>query len=176
MGYSEYTEGIFDGDNLEYSDEVGGNIGIFEESDYNYFFSSNSICSYLCDYETAKSTDLLKYKGAQVVVCYKRYAVIENGKITFINQFFDNDLKEVNKGFYVFTEKMRVRHDVCVTEYSDGRVEKKDRYIKYNTVSDKCDDVMKALDIAKSYSLEHNTRCVVAMAVFGYDRYMDFYI
>lgn len=49
-----------------------------------------------------------------------------------------------------------------------------DRYIKYNTVSDKCDDVMKALDIAKAYSLEHNTRCVVAMAVFGYDRYMDF--
>ena len=34
----------------------------------------------------------------------------------------------------------------------------------------------KALDIAKAYSLEHNTRCVVAMAVFGYDRYMDFYI
>ena len=51
-----------------------------------------------------------------------------------------------------------------------------DRYIKYNTVSDNCDDVMKALDIAKAYSLEHNTRCVVAMAVFGYDRYMDFYI
>lgn len=39
MSYSEYTEGIFDGDNLEYSDEIGGNIGIFEESDYNYFFS-----------------------------------------------------------------------------------------------------------------------------------------
>ena len=123
MSYSEYTEGIFDGDNLEYSDEVGGNIGIFEKSDYNYFFSSSSICSYLCDYETAKNTDLVKYKGAQVVVCYKRYAVIENGRITFINQFFDNDLKEVNKGFYVFTEKMRVRPDVCVTESSDGRVE-----------------------------------------------------
>lgn len=30
MSYSEYTEGIFDGDNLEYSDEIGGNIGIFE--------------------------------------------------------------------------------------------------------------------------------------------------
>lgn len=176
MSYSEYTEGIFDGDKLEYSDEIGGNIGIFEESDYNYFFSSNSICSYLCDYETAKNTDLLKYKGAQVVVCYKRYSVIENGKITFINQNFDNDLKEVNKGFYVFTEKMRVRHDVCVTEYSDGREEKKDRYIKYNIVSDKCNDVMKTLDIAKNYSLEHNTRCVVAMAVFGYDRYMDSYI
>ena len=146
MSYSEYTEGIFDGDNLEYSDEIGGNIGIFEKSDYNYFFSSSSICSYLCDYETAKNTDLVKYKGAQVVVCYKRYAVIENGKISFINEDFGNDLKEVNKGFYVFTEKMRVRHDVCVTEYSDGRVEKMDRYIKYNTVSDKCDDVMKALD------------------------------
>lgn len=37
MSYSEYTEGIFDGDNLEYSDEIGGNIGIFEKSDYNYF-------------------------------------------------------------------------------------------------------------------------------------------
>lgn len=35
---------------------------------------------------------------------------------------------------------------------------------------------MKTLDIAKKYSLEHNTRCVVAMAVFGYDRYMDSYI
>ena len=34
MSYSEYTEGIFDGDNLEYSDEIGGNIGIFEKSDY----------------------------------------------------------------------------------------------------------------------------------------------
>lgn len=172
MSYSEYTEKIFDGDNLEYSDEIGGNIGIFEKSDYNYFFSSNSICSYLCDYETAKNTDLLNYKGAQVVVCYKRYAVIENGRITFMNEAFGNDLKEINKGFYVFTEKMRVRHDVCVTKYSDGRVEKKDRYIKYNTASDKCYDVMKALDIAKTYSLEHNTRCVVAMALFGYDRYM----
>lgn len=39
MSYSEYTEGIFDGDNLEYSDEIGGNIGIFEKSDFNYFFS-----------------------------------------------------------------------------------------------------------------------------------------
>lgn len=57
-------------------------------------------------------------------------------------------------------------------EYSDGRVEKKDRYIKYNIVSDKCDDVMKALDIAKTYSLEYNTRCVVASDIFGYDRYM----
>ena len=188
MSYSEYTEGIFDGDNLEYSDEIGGNIGIFEESDYNYFFSSSSICSYLCDYETAKNTDLVKYKGAQVVICYKRYAVIENGRITFINQFFDNDLKEVNKGFYVFTEKTRpgsLRNGFpvhiftdrrCLPCRSDGRVEKMDRYIKYNTVSDECDDVMKALDIAKAYSLEHNTRCVVAMAVFGYDRYMDFYI
>lgn len=37
MSYSEYTEKIFDGDNLEYSDEIGGNIGIFEEADYNYF-------------------------------------------------------------------------------------------------------------------------------------------
>lgn len=172
MSYSEYTEEIFDGDNLEYSDEIGENIGIFEESNYNYFFSSDSICSYLCSCETAKNVDLLKYKGAQVVVCYKRYAVIENGRISFINQDFDNDFKEINKGFYIFTEKLRVRRDVCVTKCSDGRVEKKSRYIKYNIVSNKCDDVMKALDIAKTYSLEHNTRCVVAAAVFGYDRYM----
>lgn len=105
----------------------------------------------------------------------KDMRLLKMEKFLLINEDFGNDLKEVNKGFYVFTEK-RVRHDVCVTEYSDGRVEKMDRYIKYNTVSDKCDDVMKALDIAKAYSLEHNTRCVVAMAVFGYDRYMDFYI
>ena len=40
MSYSEYTEGIFDGDNLEYSDEIGGNIGIFEKSDYNEIYCS----------------------------------------------------------------------------------------------------------------------------------------
>ena len=56
------------------------------------------------------------------------------------------------------------------------RLLKMEKFLLLMKISDKCDDVMKALDIAKAYSLEHNTRCVVAMAVFGYDRYMDFYI
>lgn len=67
----------------------------------------------MCDYETAKSTDLLKYKGAQVVVCYKRYAVIENGKISFINEDFGNDLKEVNKGFYVLPKNESKTRCLC---------------------------------------------------------------
>lgn len=173
MSYYEYTKEIIDGDKLEYSYEIDGNIGIFEPSDYNYFFSSGSKCSYLCSYETAKGTDLLKYKGAQVVVCCKRYAVIDNGEISFINKDFYNDCKETNKKFVVFTEKMRVRCDVCVTTYSDGKVKEMNRYIKYNTVPfDKYNDVMKALDIAKAYSLEHNTRCAVAAITFGFDRYL----
>lgn len=171
MSYHEYTKEIIDGDKLEYSDEIGGNIGIFEASDYNYFFSSGSECSYLCSYETAKSIDLVKYKGAQVVVCCKRYAVIENGEVSFINKDFCNDCKETNERFDIFIEKLRVRCDACVTTYSDGRVEETNRYIKYNTVSSD-NDIMRVLDIAKAYSLEHNTRCVVAAIIFGYDRYV----
>lgn len=175
MSYREYTKECIDGDNLEYSNEVDGNIGIFEPSDYNYFFSSGSKCSYLCSYETAKNVDLLKYKGAQVVVCCKRYAVIDKGEISFINQDFYNDSKEANNKFDVFIEKIRIRCDVLVSTFSYGKIKEENRYIEYNTVScDQYDDVMKALDIAKAYSLEHNTRCVVAAIIFGYDRYMGF--
>ncbi len=72
-------------------------IEIFDVSEKNYFFKGIDF-SYLCSYDETKKIDVRTAFSGNVLVLYKRYAVVKNGNIVYKNEkFLDN---HIAKGRY----------------------------------------------------------------------------
>lgn len=81
---------------------------IFSESDRNYFFKGD-LFSYLCTFEQAKCVDQRSAFSGNVLVLYKRYAVIKNGRILRKNEaFYDGHIpngRYGENGFVIISDK-----------------------------------------------------------------------
>ncbi len=72
---------------MQYYDYPSDKIGIFENSNKNYFFSGKDF-SYLCSYEEIRRVDMRTAFSGFVLVVYKRYAIVQNGSVIYKNENF----------------------------------------------------------------------------------------
>ncbi len=83
-------------------------IDLFEISDKNYFFASQSF-SYLCSYDEYDKVDPnSSFKDAYVLSVLKRYCVVRDGKIIFFNDNFNDGHSPFycqKEGFQIITNK-----------------------------------------------------------------------
>lgn len=75
---------------MEYYEFPDKKVGIFQPNERNYFIEAGKF-SYLCTYEEMMRIDRYRdFQGAFVMVIYKRYALIEAGRITWKNDTFND--------------------------------------------------------------------------------------
>ena len=72
-----------------YYDYPEEKIDIFEESDKNYFIKGTDF-TYLCTYDEVKAVNMRNAFTGFVLVVYKRYAVVKQGEICFLNENFSD--------------------------------------------------------------------------------------
>ncbi|MBQ8019928.1 MAG: hypothetical protein IJ263_05960 [Paludibacteraceae bacterium] len=93
---------------LTYYNYPSSKIDLFEMSDKNYFFASQSF-SYLCSYDEYDRVDPnSSFKDAYVLSVLKRYCVVRNGKIIFFNDNFNDGHSPFycqKEGFQIITNK-----------------------------------------------------------------------
>ena len=93
---------------LTYYNYPSSKIDLFEISDKNYFFASQSF-SYLCSYDEYDRVDPnSSFKDAYVLSVLKRYCVVRNGKIIFFNDNFNDGHSPFycqKEGFQIITNK-----------------------------------------------------------------------
>lgn len=143
-------------------------VGIFEPSDNNYFFLDSRLCSYLCSYKQVFEADRFRIPGAQVVVTYKRAAVVDSGKVVYKNENFSDGhicetmrFKDIN--FVIISEKI-----IHYSEhwYHDSHlITSMGSSVLYKTKED-------AINEAVELSLRNKGRYVVAQWFAECDRYM----
>ena len=73
---------------MKYYDYPDTKIDLFQPSDKNYFFEASGF-SYLCSFEDVQKVNMQNaFNDAYVLVVYKRYALIKNGRMFFQNKMF----------------------------------------------------------------------------------------
>lgn len=149
---------------------------IFEPSENNYFFCSTK-SSYLCSYDQVLKANRFTVPGSQVLVTYKRKAVIAAGKVVFENKSFTDghtceSMMYKDLSFVIISEKTNQYFVHSWNKYMNSYVirdcEEYNQALHpriYKTSED-------AIDAAVKLSLTDKGRYVVAQWFAECDRYM----
>lgn len=105
---------------LTYYNYPSSKIDLFEMSDKNYFFASQSF-SYLCSYDEYDKVDPnSSFKDAYVLSVLKRYCVVRDGKIIFFNDNFSDGHTPFycqKEGFQIITNKVEMDNGNSAWDY-----------------------------------------------------------
>ncbi len=108
---------------LTYYNYPSSKIDLFEISDKNYFFASQSF-SYLCSYDEYDKVDPnSSFKDAYVLSVLKRYCVVRDGKIIFFNDNFSDG----HTPFYCQKEGFQI---ICNKAQMEGGDSAWDYYVR----------------------------------------------
>lgn len=108
---------------LTYYNYPSSKIDLFEISDKNYFFASQSF-SYLCSYDEYDKVDPnSSFKDAYVLSVLKRYSVVRDGKIIFFNDNFSDG----HTPFYCQKEGFQI---ICNKAQMEGGDSAWDYYVR----------------------------------------------
>lgn len=99
---------------MEYFDFPEVKVDIFEPNVKNYFLKSSKF-TYLCSYEEMMRVDRWKdFSGAFVLVIYKRYAIIKDGRIIYQNAGFEDGNRAKGRygenGFVIISDTLHQHH------------------------------------------------------------------
>lgn len=101
---------------LTYYNYPSSKTDLFEISDKNYFFASQSF-SYLCSYDEYDKVDPnSSFKDAYVLSVLKRYCVVRDGKIIYFNDSFNDG----HSPFYCQKEGFQIITNQPVMEGGDS--------------------------------------------------------
>lgn len=101
---------------LTYYNYPSSKTDLFEMSDKNYFFASQSF-SYLCSYDEYDKVDPnSSFKDAYVLSVLKRYCVVRDGRIIFFNDSFSDG----HSPFYCQKEGFQIITNQPVMEGGDS--------------------------------------------------------
>lgn len=108
---------------LTYYNYPSSKIDLFEISDKNYFFASQSF-SYLCSYDEYDKVDPnSSFKDAYVLSVLKRYCVVRDGRIIFFNDNFSDG----HSPFYCQKEGFQI---ICNKAQMEGGDSAWDYYVR----------------------------------------------